>query len=357
MMTTAEYKSCRDQLLENQNPFLVLSKEEIMAEHDNIYRIGDMSITVTPYVQDTIDKLIGFTPHQRKGLKEAFGDSAMNRFRNSLAMATCVEKPQRFALIANPQGLSVDGIVPIKKDAIPMRTFFDVLEMFADKHGYGIEQIENSSNGIYGLTIRLLPVQAQYDVFFDDDEFINNGYYMKWNLGEMEIGNYYMRLVCTNGAVQPVEHALGRIHRIDSGQINQFINSPQNSLMISRNLANLKNAARQAHETPASLSELNCAKKLLTRYGAPEDLAEQLMPYSKLLDLYAEAGYDSRNFNTAQAKSNIMMWDVFNELTDFASHTPLWQADDNRRSSLMQDSMKLLQRKRDIRPYYDIFTE
>lgn len=84
MMTTAEYKSCRDQLLENQNPFLVLSKEEIMAEHDNIYRIGDMSIAVTPYVQDTIDKLIGFTPHQRKGLKEAFGDSAMNRFRNSL---------------------------------------------------------------------------------------------------------------------------------------------------------------------------------------------------------------------------------------------------------------------------------
>lgn len=98
-------------------------------------------------------------------------------------MATCVEKPQRFALIANPQGLSVDDIVPIKKDAIPMRTFFDVLEMFADKHGYEIEQIENSSNGIYGLTIRLLPVQAQYDVFFDDDEFINNGYYMKWNLG------------------------------------------------------------------------------------------------------------------------------------------------------------------------------
>ena len=218
MMTTAEYKSCRDQLLENQNPFLVLSKEEIMAEHDNIYRIGDMSIAVTPYVQDTIDKLIGFTPHQRKGLKEAFGDSAMNRFRNSLAMATCVEKPQRFALIANPQGLSVDGIVPINP---------------------------NRSLGF------LIAIQH-------------------WEI-------------------------------------------------------------------------------LMTDLG--------LMPYSKLLDLYAEAGYDSRNFNTAQAKSNIMMWDVFNKLTDFASHSPLWQADDNRRSSLMQDSMKLLQRKRDIRPYYDIFTE
>ena len=357
MMTTAEYRTRKNQLLENQNPFLVLNKEELMAEHDNIYRIGDTSITVTPQVQNTIDKLIGLSPQQRQGLKESFGENAMNHFRNSLAMASCVKKPQRFALLANPQELIVDGIVPIQKEAISMRSFFDILEMFADKHGYEIEEIETSFNSIYGITVRLLPVHAQYDAFFDDDEFINNGYYMKWNLGEMEIGNYYMRLVCTNGSVQPVQHALGRIHQIDSKQIKQFINSPQNALLISRNLANLKNAARQAHETPASLAELNFAKKLLTRHGAPENLAEQLMPYSKLLDLYSEAGYDCRHLDIRQAKSNIMMWDVFNELTDFASHNSLWPANDNRRSSLMQDSMELLQRKRDIQPYYDIFTK
>ena len=70
---------------------------------------------------------------------------------------------------------------------------------------------------------------------------------------------------------------------------------------------------------------------------------------------YAQASYDCRHLNTTQTKSDIMMWVVFNELTDFASHTPLWQPDDNRRSSLMQQSMNLLQRKRDIQPYYSIF--
>lgn len=354
-MTTKEYQTTRDRLLATQEPFLVLNKEEVIAENQNTYRIGDLSVMVSDEVQDRLDQLIGLAPAQRKGLRETFGDNTMTNFRNSLAMSNCVKKPTKFALVANPSQLIVDGIVPLKGEAIPMGAFFDVVEMFADKHSYEIERIEHSDNGTYGITVRLLPVHAQYDAFFDDDEFLTNGYYMKWNLGEIELGNYYMRLVCTNGSMQLTQKALGHIHNLNDQQINYFINNTQKEGVIKHNLFSFKNAARQANETPASLAELYYAKRLLTRHGAPEDLAEQLMPYTRLLEQYAQAGYDCRHLNTTQTKSDIMMWDVFNELTDFASHTPLWQPDDNRRSSLMQQSMSLLQRKRDIQPYYTIF--
>lgn len=118
----------------------------------------------------------------------------------------------------------------------------------------------------------------------------------------------------------------------------------------------MKEIAQTASQTPASLNEVYCGRKLLTRHGAPEDLAEQLMPYSRLLNQYEEHGYGS-HLKISKAKSDIMMWDLYNNLTEFASHNTLWDVNDNRRSSLMQQSVGLLQRKRDIQEYYDIFSQ
>lgn len=237
-----------------------------------------------------------------------------------------------------------------------MESYFNLLEMFIDKHSYEIEAIESSHNGIYGITARLSPIHPKYDVFFDNDEFLSNGFYIKWNLGEIEVGNYYVRLACTNGAFETVEHSLSRIQNLDDHRIMEFINSPKRSSLITHNLNRMKEIARTASQTPASLNEVYCGRKLLIRHGAPDDLAEQLMPYSRLLNQYEEHGYGT-HLPTSRTKSDIMMWDLYNNLSEFASHTTLWDVNDNRRSSLMQQSVGLLQRKRDIQPYYDIFSQ
>lgn len=167
-----------------------------------------------------------------------------------------------------------------------------------------------------------------------------------------------------------------------------------------RNLETFKTAAMIARDTPASLSEVYCGKRLLLRHGSPENLAETLMPYTELLEKCNELG---GHIPATQVKSNIKMWDLFNRLTDFASHADLWdrnlsvkpnvepsllgldrggescakanlpvkpgagtklslggkslaKATDIRAASLMQQSMSLLLRKRDIQTYYDIFS-
>lgn len=135
--------------------------------------------------------------------------------------------------------------------------------------------------------------------------------------------------------------------------MSEILHSPNNSKLVAKNWNSFKNAMITANNTTASLSEVHCGKSLLLRHGVPEDLAEQLMPYSRLMEMYEAEGL---HVSTKQAKSDINMYDLFNRLTDFASHNQLWEQTDNRSSSLMQQSMQLLMRERDIQTYYDIFS-
>ena len=152
-----------------------------------------------------------------------------------------------------------------------------------------------------------------------------------------------------------VQSELDLLIGLKSKQSNGFRNAYGDKAgVIARNWDAFKHAVNIADETTASLAEVQYGKKLLLRHGAPENLAEQLMPYSRLLEMYGAQGL---HVPARQAKSDINMYELFNRLTDFASHTTLWEQNDSRSSSLMQDSMEFLMRKRDIRNYYDIFSD
>lgn len=135
-MTNKEYVSRRDALLQEQAPYIVMDKNELIAESENFYNIRGVSVMLTPNVQNRLDQLIGLSPRQCEGVKQAYGNDVVKNLRNSFAMANCVAHPKKFALIANAAEYIVDGIVPLDDEAIPMRTFFDVVEILADKYSY-----------------------------------------------------------------------------------------------------------------------------------------------------------------------------------------------------------------------------
>ena len=62
------------------------------------------------------------------------------------------------------------------------------------------------------------------------------------------------------------------------------------------------------------------------------------------------------NKELAMAISNMNVWQLFNILTAFASHTTLWGEHDIRRSMLMSNSVDFLNSKRDIKDYYNIYS-
>ena len=48
------------------------------------------------------------------------------------------------------------------------------------------------------------------------------------------------------------------------------------------------------------------------------------------------------------------VWDAYNVLTEFATHTTLWGAQDNKRISLMNKATTMLRKKPDIVSYIEI---
>lgn len=51
MMTNSDFLSTKATYLNKQEPYIVLSKEELVAERDNYYRIGETSIAVSSAVR------------------------------------------------------------------------------------------------------------------------------------------------------------------------------------------------------------------------------------------------------------------------------------------------------------------
>jgi hypothetical protein len=80
-----------------------------------------------------------------------------------------------------------------------------------------------------------------------------------------------------------------------------------------------------------------------------------MAPFQQLSDYYSSAGYDMKVYPANQAMSDMTMWELFNRITWFASHSPEWSEEDNRRSGLMIDSVKLLSQPRDIKKYINVF--
>ena len=351
MMNSDEYVTLRDNILQRQSPHIVLDKKELAYEGENYYNARGTHIRVTHSVQQALDRLIGLSPRQCDGIRQAYGDEAVANLRNSFAMANCVNNPKSFALIANPDGHIVDGMVTLADEAIPMRSFFDILEMIADRHGYEIERIDCADNPTCGINVVLMPVTPRHDVTSDDDEFITNGLYAKWNLGEIELGNYYLRLVCSNGQMQLSKNALRHIHSARSAAMMAMLDTDDMKRLIKHNWDSFKTAADTARATTASLAEMHRAKTMLVRHGAPDDLAEQLIPYFRLLDTCRSKGI---NAPESQIKSGTCVWEIFNTLTNFASYNDVWQPSDIRSASLMQKSIGLLMAKRDIKTYYDL---
>ena len=201
--------------------------------------------------------------------------------------------------------------------------------MFMSDNGYTSDKFYTSGSGQGGITVSLLPNNAVYDEFAPEEVFMTNGVWFRWNLGEVEAGNYYLRMVCSNGQMEAVERKIAHTNRLDEASVRQMLLLSQDETFIGANLKRMRQNALLAMRTDASVGEVRIANRLLARYGADDA--------------------------TVEARSDVNMWDLFNRITAFATHNKEWSAEDNRRSGLMLESVRLLNRPRDIKKYVSIF--
>ena len=321
----------------------------------NVYRVEGTELLVNDLVSKQLDEIIGLTPTQAKVVKNASGETGVRDFRNYLATAGSMMKPVSVALIANPSSRTVSGLVSIKEEPITSDAFFDFLELFLDKNGLYPVDYQMAYDIAAGITIFLDCDNPDVRQIAPGEDFLVNSYYLKWNLGQIELGRYYERLVCSNGQTELVRHKEARVTSVREGRISGIMDIPRDGGLLTGAFEKFRGKALEAMGTRASIAELKLVSDKLDHFLVDSQASKAIAPYGKELQMYLNSGYDCEGERIKLMKSSMSVWDLYNAVTDYASNNTVWDKSDNRRGMLQSEALKFLMRERDIKNYSDIF--
>lgn len=171
------------------------------------------------------------------------------------------------------------------------------------------------------------------------------------------MGQYYERLICSNGQTETIKHKEARITTIREDKISGILDLPQNSGLLTDSFDKFRSKALESMEVNASIAELKTISDKLDNYMIDNKIAKAIAPYNEELQLYLNAGYDGTMVQLKQMKASMTVWELYNDVTDYASNNTLWDKDDNRRGMLQGEALKFLMRERDVKNYSDIFSQ
>ena len=194
----------------------------------------------------------------------------------------------------------------------------------------------------------------EISTIIDGEDFLTNSIYLKWNPGEIELGHYYERLICSNGQIERVPSRDAMINSLATEQVNKMLALPGSKIM-NRGFHKFRNAAIQAMNTRASMQEQKYVSTFLEKFGLDAHKVEEVSPYRKELQEYTARGYDIDRNNAATTLASMTVWNLYNSVTAFASHNDIWPEEDGRRMAVCETAVKFLYHDRDIKNYIDIF--
>ncbi len=354
MIELTEFRERRASIVKNIAPHKMVRLDEIQQVENNVYEVGNLDLEFTPRAQRQLVRAIGTNSTQLKSVNGLSGDVGQANFSNYLAVAKNMVTEKRVVLIANKNSRVITNIIIPKKDFIPVDDFFDFAEMFIDSTGFEIEKIESSIGNEMDVVLYLQNRNPQIVQFAPQEEFVSNGAYLHWDGKSVEIGNYYVRLVCANGQTQQVRHKDASIFTLREGDVNRLLRVASTDAVMEAGFANFQTKALEAMETQVSLRELGNVHSALIggRIGLPDEAVSLITGYEANLQRF-----DARHLVVKgiekRVKTDVNWWGLYNRMTEFASHSNLLDENDVRRSFIFNYAMELLLGNHDITSYIE----
>lgn len=344
-METIEYQKQRDEFLGHPMCYREVAIEDIEALDDKHYNVAGMTVEVIPDVAARLDKMIGTNRHQVGQVKNFYGDRGATNLRNYLGKS--VKPGKKVVLQANPTTGRVQSVERIGEHMIVPQTFFDFADMFMDRNNYLPYQMQFRDNKIH---LMLESAHPQYHSLLKGDDVLANGIMLSWRPGLIDVANFYVRLVCTNGMTRVIDENVARTSSATPQILSEMLYLPDNQLLMNTNLSMLQEKVIEAARSKASMREMKTAKEILLSNGVDDVVAEEYVPYKELVKEYKEAGHSINAKNRAFAEGNLNVWELYNNLTEFATHNHEFTSHDPRRTSILVQSMNLLDKERDLKP-------
>lgn len=193
--------------------------------------------------------------------------------------------------MADPERKTVVNVIPVKDSVITSDDFFDFAEMFMDQNNMFPTEYEHGGRLSSGVTLHMGSNVPDVRTVTEGEDFLMNSYFLRWNLGQVELGRYYERLVCSNGQAESVPQVESKMISLDERSIKSMLALPGDEAALNNSFGRLREHALTAINTRASLSELGFVHKLLSRYMVGTDKLKELAPYNEELSYYQQRGY------------------------------------------------------------------
>ena len=307
--------------LEAQNLRKVVPFRDINLIDGESIEYNGQKINLTKNAFKNLLGLLGMSNQFATKFESLFTKEAKSQFINTMknAMASNSGKLSEVTLVLNPISKSVVAITKKDQFGISNQQFMGVAENIIDNHGMDVTNWSvDPGTGI--VTINAFNPSANFAVQGLSNEVFTGGVTFQNSPKDgFQVLPYINRQWCTNGLTAPMSEESYTLNSLDQGSMEKFFENMNNLRKNNFAPTGFADRVRAAHNTPASLNELQFAHNLIEPFAG--ERADNWIPLSENMNAFYKAGFESLNSNQMKhAKSNTSVWDVINGVTHFATH-------------------------------------
>jgi hypothetical protein len=307
--------------LEAQNLRKVVPFRDINLIDGESIEYNGQKINLTKNAFKNLLGLLGMSNQFAQKFETLFTKEAKSQFINTMknAMASNSGKLSEVTLVLNPISKSVVAITKKDQFGISNQQFMGVAENIIDNHGMDVTNWSvDPGTGI--VTINAFNPNANFAVQGLSNEVFTGGVTFQNSPKDgFQVLPYINRQWCTNGLTAPMAQEAYTLNSLDQGSMEKFFENMNELRKNNFAPTGFADRVRAAHNTPASLSELQFAHNLIEPFAG--ERADNWIPLAENMNMFYKAGFESLNGNQMKhAKSNTSVWDVINGVTHFATH-------------------------------------
>ena len=309
------------QTLEAQNLRKVVPFRDITLIDGESIEYNGTRINLTKSAFKNLLGLLGMSNQFATKFENLFTKEAKAQFINTMknAMASNSGRLSEVTLVLNPVTKTVVAITKKEEFGISNQQFMQVAENIIDNQSMDVTNWSiDPGTGI--ITINAFNPKANFAVQGLSDEVFTGGVTFQNSPKDgFQVLPYVNRQWCTNGLTTAFAQEAYTLNSLDQGSMEKFFENLNGLRKNNFAPTGFADRVRAAHNTPASLHELQFAHNLIEPFAG--ERVDNWIPLAENMNAFYKAGFESLSTEQMKhAKSNTSVWDVINGVTHFATH-------------------------------------
>jgi hypothetical protein len=309
------------QTLEAQNLRKVVPFRDINLIDVESIEFQGSKINITKNAFKNLLGLLGMSNTFAQKFESLFTKEAKAQFINTMknAMASNSGRLSEVTLVLNPLTKAVVAITKKDEFGISNQQFMQVAENIIDNQSMDVTNWSiDPGTGI--ITINAFNPKANFAVQGLSDEVFTGGVTFQNSPKDgFQVLPYVNRQWCTNGLTTAFAQEAYTLNSLDQGSMEKFFENLNGLRKNNFAPTGFADRVRAAHNTPASLHELQFAHNLIEPFAG--ERVDNWIPLAENMNAFYRAGFEGLSTEQLKhAKSNTSVWDVVNGVTHFATH-------------------------------------